>query len=233
MEKKKLFEKLLGFYGGQNWWPVTSEGSLKPTYEPRKCLSEKQKFEISVGAILTQNTSWKNVEKAISNLHKAGLLSVKGICECPQKRLALLLKPSGYYNQKAKKVKFFASHLKKSYGGSIEKMLSLSLPQLRRELLSLHGIGPETADSIILYAGGKPVFVVDAYTKRIAERFYGKKFSSYVELQAFFEAGLEKDAELFSEFHALLVEHGKRFCTKAKPKCPECPINKNCWFHIQ
>ncbi len=230
MKPLQLYLKLFSEYGPQYWWPVTDKGSSVPTYKPRKRLSESQKLEVCIGAILTQNTSWENVMKAIVNLNRAELVSVKGIIGVSEKKLARLIKPSGYFNVKAKKLKVFALHVEKKYNGNLKKMFSRRVSELREELLSIWGIGEETADSILCYAAGKPVFMVDAYTKRIAERFYGKKFSSYRELQEFFVSQMNEDSALFSEFHALLVEHGKRYCTKSSPKCRECPLAEGCAF---
>ena len=215
MKPLSLYKKLHLHYGPQHWWPGDSP------------------FEICIGAILTQNTAWGNVEKAIANLKREGILSVKGINGCDSRKLARLIRPSGYFNLKAKKLKAFTKHLAKNYGGSLKRMLRKETPGLREELLSIWGIGEETADSMLCYAAGKDAFVMDAYTKRITERFYGKEFGSYAELQEFFTSRLEPDAELFNEFHALFVAHGKRICLKSGPKCGECPINKNCCFPVK
>jgi len=222
-----LYKKLLSHYGPQLWWPVTEKKALKPTYKKRPKLSQNQKLEICLGAILTQNTDWKNVIKAFENLNKAKMLSSPKIAKTSLPKLARLIRPSGYYNQKAKKVKLFCQHLEKNYNGKLDKMLSKPLPKLREELLSLYGIGNETADDILLYAAQKPSFVVDAYTTRFVERFFTPKEFGYVEVKSFFESQLPKDTELFSEFHALLVEHGKRFCKK-KPECGECFLKASC-----
>ncbi len=230
METPSLYRMLAREFGPRHWWPVTERGEKKPSYKRRSRLSARQKFEVCVGAILTQNTAWKNAERAIENLLNAGILSVQGISSTPGKRLASLIKPSGYFNQKSLRIKRFAAHVRKEYAGNLEKMLSKPAAQLRQELLSLHGIGEETADSIMLYAAGRPVFVVDAYTKRIAERVFGKEFRSYAELQQFFWEGMPRSVPKYGEFHALLVELGKNFCTK-KPQCGKCPINKNCCYY--
>jgi len=230
MNQRDFYKSLLSEFGPQGWWPVTEPRGKKPTYKKRASLTERQKFEVCAGAILTQNTSWKNVEKAIENLLRANAMSVGVINSIPKKRLALLVKPSGYFNQKAGRLKKFCAYIEKNYRGDLGKMLSKPSAELRPELLSLHGIGPETADSILLYAAGWPVFVVDAYTKRIAERFYGKEFRSYEELRQFFESRTPRSAQKFNEFHALLVELGKNYCIR-EPKCTECPINKNCCYH--
>jgi endonuclease-3 related protein len=224
-----LYKRLLSHYGPQSWWPVTDEGETKPTYRKRKKLTENQKFEICVGAILTQNTDWKNVVKALENLNRAGMLHCGKMAGARRGKIAALVKPSGYYNQKAKKLHAFCQHIEKNYGGAVGRMLSKPLPLLRAELLSLHGIGNETADDIALYAAGKPSFVIDAYTIRFLERFYGKQRINYAEAKAFFESALPQNAGLFNEFHALLVEHGKRYCKK-KPLCGECFLRQYCLF---
>ncbi|MEM4272710.1 MAG: hypothetical protein QXH30_03905, partial [Candidatus Bilamarchaeaceae archaeon] len=172
-----------------------------------------EKFEICVGAILTQNTAWKNVERALSNLRKGGALSRKRMERMKEAEIAALIKPAGYYNMKARKLKEFLK-----YEGTIE----------RDEMLKIWGCGPETIDSILLYAYDKPVFVVDAYTKRIFSRVgLCRKSSGYEKVQELFHRNLEKDAELFNEYHALLVEHAKRFCRK-KPECRGCPLSGIC-----
>jgi len=221
------YKKLLSHYGEQLWWPVTEEGDIKPTYKKRKRLTEKQKFEICLGAILTQNTDWKNVMKALENLSRAKMLSCPKIANARQEKIARLIRPSGYFNMKAKKVKAFSKHLKKNYDSRINALLNKPIAELREELLSLHGIGQETADDIILYAANKPSFVVDAYTTRFSQRFFKLPNTDYVEVRRFFESSLPKDVQLFNEFHALLVEHGKRFCRK-KPLCNECFLKRDC-----
>lgn len=211
-ELKKFYDMLYNFFGPQHWWPA------------------KTKFEICVGAILTQNTSWRNVEKAIARLREAKKLSVHGISSLSTKELAELIKSAGYYNQKAMRLKAFCKHLEKNYKGSLRRFLAKPKQVLRNELLSMHGIGPETADCIILYAAEKPSFVVDAYTERIAARAWNLNLGSRDALKAFFEKNLPKDAKLYNEYHALLVALGKNFCRK-RPLCPECPINKKCYYY--
>jgi len=205
-ELLKIYKRLFQHFGPQHWWPAESP------------------FEVIVGAILTQNTAWSNVEKAIINLKKQNLLSCGAILKIPDKDLASLIKPSGYYNQKAKRLKDFCTFFLKEYSGDIEKMFSEEIGVLREKLLSVKGIGPETADSILLYAGNMPVFVVDTYTYRILSR-HGliPDEISYEEIQSLFMDFLDSDAELFKEFHALLVMTGKHFCKK-KPKCSGCPL---------
>lgn len=224
-----VFSKMLERFGEQLWWPVTDPGKERPTYRKRLRLSQRQKLEICVGAILTQNTDWGNVVKAIANLNKANAVDCDKIVGMPLRRLSSLIRPSGYFNQKAKKLKAFCRHVLEGYGGNLNEMLSRPIRELRSELLSLHGIGNETADDIILYAAGKPSFVVDAYTTRFVSRFFGKQNLNYVEIKGFFESQLPKDTELFSEFHALLVEHGKRYCSK-RPRCERCFLRQKCKY---
>ncbi len=201
-----IYDRLRGAYGPQHWWPAGSP------------------WEVIVGAILTQSAAWTNVEKAIANLQAAGLLSPAGIHGAAQDELARLVFPSGYYNAKARKLKAFAQRLHDGYQGRLEALFALDLPALRAELLSIHGVGPETADSIILYAAGKPSFVIDAYTRRIACRLGLAAASvTYHDLQALFMANLPPDAPLFNEYHALLVCLAKEACRK-RPLCQPCPL---------
>lgn len=193
---QKVYDLLYKKYDSQHWWPVSSNNP---------------EFEIIVGAILTQNTNWKNVEKSIKNLKENNMLDKNTIKRINITKLAALIRSSGYYKQKAKKLKEFVS-----FKGEIN----------RENLLSIWGIGPETADSILLYAYNKPVFVVDAYTKRIFSRL-GTKLDSYNEYQKFFHKNLPKDYKLFNEYHALLVELAKKHC-KTIPICDNCPLNKEC-----
>ncbi|HBU08700.1 MAG TPA: endonuclease [Candidatus Omnitrophica bacterium] len=202
-----IYDKLYRHFGPQSWWPGETP------------------FEVIVGAILTQNTNWQNVAKAINNLKQAKVLSPKKLYSLPRPRLAQLIRPSGYFNIKAKRLKEFLDFLFKNYNGSLKKMFSRPVEDLRKEILSVKGIGPETADSILLYAGGFPVFVVDAYTKRIFSR---QKLLSedaeYHQVQELFTRSLKKDVQLYNEYHALIVRLGKDFCKKTKPKCEICPI---------
>jgi endonuclease-3 related protein len=178
-----------------------------------------------VGAILTQNTNWSNVEKAISNLKKNRLLTPDGLYSASRKKLASLIRPAGYYNIKAKRLREFLNFLFKSYQGNLKKMVAVATQELRQQLLSVNGIGPETADSILLYALGKPVFVIDAYTRRIFSRHrFIREDSSYEEVQGLFAKNLKPDTRLFNEYHALLVKLGKEFCFKRRPKCDICPL---------
>ena len=198
-----MYDKL----GRQYWWPGETP------------------FEVIIGAILTQNTNWSNVEKAIKNLKTAGKLSPKGIYELSEQELARLIKPSGFFNVKAKRVKTFIHWLFSKYGGDLDRMFAGDLHSLRGELLSVKGIGPETADSILLYAGNFPTFVVDAYTHRILSRHeLIPEESAYDDIKSFFEENLPVDVQLFNEYHALIVNIGKMFC-KPKKICEECPLN--------
>jgi len=204
-----IYKLLYKNFGPRHWWPGET------------------KLEIIIGAILTQNTAWGNVEKAISNLKKADLLKVKKLSQLPRKRLSMLIKPAGYYNIKSQRVKNFLNFLNTSYNASIDKMFGTKTSRLRQELLDIKGIGPETADSILLYAGQRPVFVVDAYTKRVFSRHsYIQEESSYEEVQGFFVKNLPKDVRLFNEYHALIVELGKNLCKSKKPLCSKCPIRR-------
>lgn len=200
---KPIYKKLYSSFGPQHWWPADSA------------------FEVMVGAILTQNTSWRNVEKAINNLKERRLLNLKRLDRLPQKKLAALIRPAGYYNIKAKRLKEFLNF----YRANAKKIPAQDTGILRRRLLAVHGVGPETADSILLYALGKPVFVVDAYTKRVFSRHgFIKEDASYEEVQALFMRDLKKDVQLFNEYHALIVKLAKDFCLKNKPRCRACPL---------
>lgn len=203
---QRVYRLLYGAYGPMNWWPADSP------------------FEVIVGAFLTQNTAWKNVEKALANMKRAGLLDPKKLDKVPEKKLADIIKPSGYFNQKAKKIKSFVKHFGEKYSYSIEKMKERPIGELRKELLEMWGIGPETADSILLYALDKPIFVVDAYTMRTFKRlgFLDDK-DDYDEAQKMFMKHLKPDAPLYNEYHALIVALGNRLC-KPRPACSECPL---------
>ena len=212
MKKKdillKVYDKLYKTYGPQHWWPGDTP------------------FEVIVGAILTQNTSWGNVEKAIINLKAEGILSPEDLRDVNHNHLAMLIRPSGYFNIKAGRLKHFIEYLFKRHGGSLKKMFSLELKQLRHELLEVKGIGPETADSILLYAGGYPLFVVDAYTVRIFQRLgILPEEVTYHETQEIFMDSLPDDVKLFNEYHALIVRLGKELC-RPRPKCEKCPLKE-------
>lgn len=204
---RKFYEELHKKFGSQGWWPAETA------------------LECILGAILTQNTSWKNVEKALDNLKRENLLSVEDLNLIKKDALAGLIRPSGYYNQKAVKIKNFISFLVDEFSGSLDSMFAVDKSVLREKLLSLKGIGPETADSILLYAGAMPVFVVDAYTWRVLTR-HGlvPEQTSYDEIQELFTDSLTEDAGVFNEYHALLVKLGKEHCRKREPLCAGCPL---------
>lgn len=203
----------------QGWWPINN------IYKKRTSLTNNEKFEIIIGAILTQNTSWTNVEKALNNLRNNNCLSIKSILETKQSTLAQYIKSAGYFNQKAERLHIIANFLLQN---SIDELQNMQIDELRQLLLSVKGIGPETADSIILYAFQKPIFVIDAYTKRIMSRTgLCRKDVTYDELQTIITNNIEKDTELFNEYHALLVEHAKRYCNN-KPLCKDCIISSFC-----
>jgi len=234
---RHYYQALLRRWGPQNWWPAQS------------------RFEVIVGAYLTQNTAWMNVEKAIINLRRARVLSIKSIREIPLPRLEQLIRPSGYFRQKARKLKNFVEFLDSRYSGSLNRMFAQTTKKLRAELLALNGVGPETADSILLYAGNHPVFVVDAYTRRILERhgIIGPK-ASYEEIRSLIEAGISSQkpellkvvrpgtdpghpvsrisaasrgqlTQHFNEFHAVIVRAGKQYC-RSTAQCEGCPLQK-------
>jgi endonuclease-3 related protein len=211
----KIFDTLLAAYGPRFWWPAESS------------------FEVCVGAILTQNTNWGNVEKAIANLKREGYLSPQGLQDIPSERLAELIRPAGYFNVKSARLKDFIGWLFSEHGGSLEEMFSGDWRELRLELLKVRGIGPETCDSILLYAGHKPSFVVDAYTKRLFSRLDLISLkASYDEVRGLFMASLPADVELFNEYHALIVEHCKERC-RTRPLCGECPLRFRCEYYRQ
>lgn len=218
---------LLARFGRQGWWPLTPRGKTRPLYRagrgaPR---TERGRFEIAVGAILTQNTAWSNVEKALAALHAGGEITPQRLLTTPQGRLARAIKSSGYFTQKAIKLKDLARAV--SAHGGLGRWLRGPLAKVRAELLAVRGIGPETADSILLYAGGRPVFVVDAYTRRIFNRLGSVATEDYETLRAWLEANLPADPSLFNEYHALIVALGKDVC-KPTPCCELCPLREMC-----
>jgi endonuclease-3 related protein len=227
------YEKLFKEFGPQGWWPVTPAGESKPRHHaPRgSYASDEARFEIMLGAILTQNTSWNNVEKALENIHAKKLCSPKALSKAPLALVKKCVRPSGYFNQKAVRVKNFAVYVQREYGGDLKKMFSKPAGELRAELLSINGVGPETADSMVLYAAEKPVFVIDSYTRRVFTRLgFLKGSESYDDIQSFFEKNLLRDVKLFNEYHALVVELGKSVCLKNKPSCAECPLRVDCVY---
>lgn len=203
---QRYYDLMMDHFGPTGWWPGDSA------------------FEIAVGAILTQNTAWANVEKAIANLKKERLLSPQAILACRKLRLESVLRPSGFFRVKARRLRSFCAFLADEYGGSMKRLARRPLKDLRDELLSVHGIGPETADDIILYACEKPVFVVDAYTRRILSR-HGQVDPKigYEDLRALFEKHLERDVALYKDYHGLIVWTAKNYC-RATPNCEKCPL---------
>ncbi len=205
----------MGYYGAMSerlgpmrWWPA------------------KTPFEVIVGAILTQNTAWSNVERAIENLRKERMLTQAAIEKVPVARLGRLIRSSGYFRQKAKKLKAFVRFAGDEFGGSLKRMFAVPTMELRERLLGVHGIGPETADSILLYAGNHPIFVVDAYTRRIMMRHgMTDEKATYDEIRAHFENNLPRDVRLYNEYHALIVNTGKNWCRNKNPICAECPLS--------
>jgi endonuclease-3 related protein len=224
----QAYRLLLKAYGPRGWWPVTVGRGSDPVYRPgfHGALSERQRTEICVGAILTQNTNWSNVEKSLKALHQAGVWDFDAISRMARPRLAALVRSSGYFRQKAKKLKIFARHVA-ALGAPLRNWLSKPLPALRHELLSLWGVGPETADSILLYAGARPVFVVDAYTVRIGRRMGWFRRHDYAHVQDYFAERMPAVSHLYAEFHALLVELAKRHC-RTTPACRGCPLSGIC-----
>ena len=203
-----IFWQLYNHFGPQYWWPGQTP------------------LEIAVGAILTQNTNWQNVEKAIYNLKKQNLLEPRALLDLPQSFLAELIRPAGYYNIKAKRLKCFLKFLDDVFQSNMDLMAQVETTKLRRMLLEIHGIGPETADSILLYALEKPVFVVDAYTVRALSHheLIDPEFADYHAIQELFMDNLPIDTCLFNEYHALFVRLGKEFCKKRRPVCQKCPL---------
>jgi endonuclease III related protein len=182
---------------------------------------------VIVGAILTQNTSWSNVERAIANLRRENLLSPCAIERVPLSRLENLVRSSGYFRQKARKLKAFVHFLRTEFAGSLMRMFQTTTAELREMLLAVHGVGPETADSILLYAGGKDVFVVDAYTKRILNRHgWISEEADYEETRALIENNLPREIPLYNEFHAQFVQVGKNWCRPREPRCADCPLGR-------
>jgi len=206
----EVFRRLHQRYGSQGWWPAES------------------RFEVIVGAILTQGVSWANVERALENLKQAGVFSLQGLRECPHEQLASLLRPCLYYNVKTRKLKAFAEHLHRRYADNLETFLSQEPSALRSELLAIYGIGEETADDILLYAAGQPFFVIDAYTRRILKRLgLAPSQDGYQAYQQLFHQGLPRDAGMFNEYHALLDRHAKESCHR-RPLCLSCCLLDLC-----
>ena len=206
---RRLYDTLYKTFGPQGWWPADT------------------RFEVIVGAILTQNTAWSNVEKAIRGLKAAKLLTPSAMYRVSEKKLAAAIRPSGYYNIKAARLKSFLGFLFTDYGGSLSRMFCRDMPALRRELLNVKGLGKETVDSILLYAGARPIFVVDAYTRRILSRHkLISEDADYDTTQRLFMDHLPHDNAMFGEYHALLVRLAKDICKNKNPRCGVCPVKK-------
>ena len=203
----QAYERLLTAFGPQRWWPGDSP------------------FEIMVGAVLVQNTAWRNVERAIANLRDAGVMQPHALYALSPVELAELIRPAGYFQVKTKRLRNLLKFVVEEFDGSLDDMFSTSLDTLREQLLSINGIGPETADAILLYAGGLPTFVVDTYTHRILARHGWIDYDAdYHQIKEEFESTLPADAPLYNEYHALLVRIGKDFCRRSAPKCDACPL---------
>ncbi len=208
----KIYRRLFKYYGPRHWWPAETP------------------FEMVIGAILTQNTNWKNVEKAITNLRNAKALTPAAIGALPRTELEELIRPSGFFRQKAERVQLFSHYLRYNYRGGLAEMLRQPLAALRGELLARKGIGPETADSILLYAGGHLSFVVDAYTRRLFTRLgLLKGDENYLQIRNFFMQRLPEELRLYNEYHALIVIQCKEYCRK-KPTCSGCPLADECRY---
>ena len=202
-----IYERLYSSFGPSGWWPGETP------------------LEVIVGAILTQNTSWRNVEQALARLKEEGALSVGGLTPIGEAQLAEWIRPAGYYRIKARRLKNFFRFLQEEYQGRIEALIEQPLEKLREQLLGIQGVGPETADSILLYALGKPTFVVDTYTHRIFSRHHlVPEETDYEELRSYFLEALPEEVPLFNEFHALIVRTGKTYCRKKAPLCGDCPL---------
>lgn len=211
MDLLVLYRKLHTHFGPQNWWPAETP------------------FETAVGAILTQNTAWTNVEKAIANLKQAKALECSSMLKLPTNELENLIRPSGFFRQKTERLQLFCRHLAEHHEERLENLLNQDMDTARTELLALKGIGPETADSILLYAGGHASFVVDAYTRRLLERLGRLPGSgSYDDMRDLFMASLPPDATLYNEYHALIVLQCKEICRKRLPRCSDCPLVNSC-----
>ena len=210
MDLTKIYQKLLKHFGKQYWWPAETQ------------------YEVIIGAILTQQTTWQNVELAIKSLKDKGLLHPNPLATAPLSHVEALIRHTGFYRQKARRIINFSKYLVTKYGGSLDKFFNRPTKDIRRELLSLEGIGLETADSILLYAADRLTFPIDAYTIRLCERL-GIKDLRYERLREFFESSLAKDLEVYKEFHALIDNLGKTYC-KTIPQCSACPLLNECIF---
>ncbi len=212
MELRNIYKKLSNHFGHEVWWP------------------HETTFEVMVGAFLTQNTAWRNVERAIKNLKKKELLDIKKLSKAGLKKLERAIRPAGFYRQKARRLLAFSKYLEMEYGGDLDIFFNRDVKIIRKELLSFKGIGKETADSMLLYAGNKLIFVIDSYTKRMCKRLEITNSIDYDELQLFFQNNLDKNLALYKQIHALIVELGKKFC-KTVPLCRDCPLKKECIYY--
>ena len=208
MNLMEIYNKLLSYFGTQHWWPAET------------------RYEVVIGAVLTQNTSWKNVERALENLKKENLIDEKKILDVDIGKLKELIKPAGFYNIKAERLRNITKYIVDNYGTTDDlAKTEKDIKSLRNELLAIKGIGKETADSILLYALDKPIFVVDAYTRRIFSRFgITDKNMDYDEIRLIFENNILLNLNIYKEYHALIVELGKNYCKKKNPLCNECPL---------
>lgn len=209
----ELYRRMLDHFGPRGWWPARTP------------------FEVAVGAILVQSVSWSNAEAAIESLREAGCLEPGKLYRMDEAELAELIRPSLYYRQKARKLKAFVRLLVERFGGDMARMLAGETASVRRMLLGIHGIGPETADCILLYAGDHPIFVVDAYTRRIFARLgVWEDDITYEAMQEYFQRRLPPDVPLYNEYHALIDGVGSRYCKRTKPRCGECPLLSYCRY---
>ena len=203
-----IYQRLYDVYGPQKWWPA------------------KSPFEVIVGAILVQNTAWNNAQLAIEKLREADLLTADRLYNVPVEELEKLIRSAGYYRMKARRLRNVLDYLHENYSGSVERFLDVDTETLRCELLSINGIGPETADSVLLYAAMRPVFVVDAYTNRVFKRHRWIDYDAgYDDIQSYFHSHLEASAPLYNEYHALIVKIGHLHCRKT-PQCEQCPLEE-------
>ena len=209
---RAVYDRLLDYYGPQHWWPAETA------------------FEAIVGALLMQQTSWRNVEVAIGNLKRARLLEVRALAETPMSVIRRHVRIAGLYRTKPARLRAFCRHLLDRSGGDLARYFARPMDEVRADLLAQEGIGPETADSILLYAGGRPVFVVDAYTERIGRRIGLFRTGEYRAIQRYFEEQVPRDLMTYQEYHALLVRHAKTLCRRVKPACAECPVESLCDF---
>jgi endonuclease-3 related protein len=227
LDPNKIFIIFKKSFGPLNWWPIDLEYHKKNKSDPR--------YEIILGAILTQNTAWSNVEKALEKLKSQNKLKIDDILKTEIDTLKQLIKPSGFYNQKAERIITVSSYLHDKYRSNLDNFFKRDASIIRKELLSLKGIGPETADSILLYAGDKPIFVVDEYTKRLCKRLPLEVKINYSDIQKYFQDFLAKKYEekklsiVYNELHAQIVNIAKIYCKK-KPNCTKCPLAKKCNF---